>query len=110
MTVLNGNGPSLEAQMLYRQAIEIRGRGGYEQALTTLRKVVMIAPRFARAFYEMGNCLFELGRNREALAAYYKAFSLDPSYERIPEKLHLTVQKGGLGRGSDTRATAEKKA
>ncbi len=80
MEGLNGNGPpSLEAQMLYRRALEIVSQGRYDVALSTLKKVVMIAPRFTRAFDEMGNCLDRLGRYPEALAIYNKVLAIDSS-------------------------------
>ena len=94
MSGLNGNGPpSLEAQMLYRQALEKVSQGRYETALSTLKKVVMIAPRFTRAFNEMGNCLDSLGRYPEALAAYNTVLVIDPSYEGLLVKRERILKK-----------------
>jgi len=96
MSGLNGNGPpSLEAQMLYRRALEMVSQGMYEVALSTLKKVVMIAPRFTRAFNEMGNCLDSLGRYPEALAAYNTVLVIDPLYEGLLVKRDTILKKIG---------------
>jgi tetratricopeptide (TPR) repeat protein len=76
----NGNQIPIEAQYLYRKAVESAQKGKHETALNYLRQVVMIAPRFSRAFNEMGNCLSSMGRNREALAKYEKALTIDPGF------------------------------
>jgi tetratricopeptide (TPR) repeat protein len=82
MIRLNNNGaPSLEAQMLYRQALELIGLGKNDAALIVLEKAVMVAPRFTRALIEMGNCLDRLGRYPEAVAACNKVLAIDPLYE-----------------------------
>jgi len=44
----------LEIQVLNRRAIEMSGFGNYPEALKLFSLVVFIAPRFARAQYEMG--------------------------------------------------------
>jgi tetratricopeptide (TPR) repeat protein len=74
----NGNQIPVEAQYLYRKAVECAEKGKHEIALNYLRQVVMIAPRFSKAFNEMGNCLSRMGREREALAKYEKALVIDP--------------------------------
>jgi tetratricopeptide (TPR) repeat protein len=96
MNGLNGNGPlSLEAQMLYRQALEMVNQGRYDAALSTLKKVVMIAPRFTRAFDEMGNCLNRLGRYPEALATYNKVLAIEPTYEGVLLKRDIILKRIG---------------
>jgi tetratricopeptide (TPR) repeat protein len=74
----NGNQIPVEAQYLYRKAVECAEKGNHETALNYLRQVVMIAPRFSKAFNEMGNCLCRMGREREAFAKYEKALTIDP--------------------------------
>jgi tetratricopeptide (TPR) repeat protein len=94
MAKMNGNGaPILEAQMLYRQALEMIGKGRYDAAVGTLKKVVMIAPRFARAFNEMGNCFDILGRYPEALEAFKKVLEIDPLYEGVSLKRDAISRK-----------------
>ena len=77
----NGNMVPVEAQYLYRKAVEFSNKGKYDTALNYLRQVVMIAPHFSKAFNEMGNCLCHMGREREALAKYEKALTIDPGFE-----------------------------
>ncbi len=79
--------------MMYRQAREMESHGGYSEALSKLKKVLMIAPHFARACEEMGNCFFMLGRYREALAAYNKAIVMDPSCNDVIIKMDMTLKK-----------------
>ncbi len=74
----NQNQIPLEAQVLYRRAKEMSGHGNYREALKIFSKVVFIAPRFARAQYEMGSCLDSLGRHTEAVERYDKAMQIDP--------------------------------
>lgn len=95
MVRVNVNGrPSIEAQMMYRRAFEMEGRGRFDAALNLLKKAIIIAPRFAKAFDEMGNCLDSLGRYPEALAAYNRILEIDPSHpgalfkrDRIQKKI-----------------------
>jgi len=76
----NMNQISVEAQYIYRKAVELAQRGKYETALNYLRQAVTIAPRFSKAFNELGNCLCAMGRDREALAKYEKAIAIDPGF------------------------------
>ena len=94
----NGNHVPVEAQYLYRRAIEYSQKGNHETALHCLRQVVMIAPRFSRAFNEMGNCLCNLGREREALAKYEKAMMLDPGFEEACRNRNSILGRLGAGK------------
>ena len=67
----------LEIQVLNRRAIEMSSRGNYPEALKIFSSVVVIAPHFARAQYEMGRCLENLGRHSEAVERFDKAKRLD---------------------------------
>lgn len=98
-----GNGtraPSLEAQVLYRQARELAGIGRYDEAVRVFRNVVMLAPRFTRALMEMGTCLESLGRYPEARAAYNRVKAIDPWMEEASVRwdkvagMNGTVQPG----------------
>jgi tetratricopeptide (TPR) repeat protein len=71
---------SVEAQFIYRKAVEFAQLGNHETALNYLRQAVTIAPRFSKAFNELGNCLSAMGREREALAKYEKAIAIDPGF------------------------------
>ena len=94
MIRMNGNGaPSLEAQMLYRQGVEMACKGRYDAAVSILAKAVMIAPCFARAYNEMGNCLDRMGRYPEAREAFKKVFEINPEYEGISLKMDALARK-----------------
>jgi tetratricopeptide (TPR) repeat protein len=73
----------LEIQVLNRRAMEMSGYGSYVEALKLFSCVVYIAPRFARAQYEMGRCLDHLGRHNEAVERYDKAMRLDPAIVQV---------------------------
>ena len=63
MEWLYARGIPIEAQFLYRKALDLSKRGDDESALKYLMQAVVIAPKYARAFFEMGNCLARLGRS-----------------------------------------------
>jgi tetratricopeptide (TPR) repeat protein len=71
-------GIPIEAQYLYRKALEYSRFERYETALRYFRQAVVIAPRYSKAFYEMGNCLANLGQYDEAIALYDRAMDIDP--------------------------------
>jgi len=71
-------GIPLEAQYLYRKALEYSRFERYETALRYFRQATVIAPRYSKAFYEMGNCLANLGQYDEAIALYDRAMDIDP--------------------------------
>jgi tetratricopeptide (TPR) repeat protein len=73
----------LEIQILHRRAMEMSSHGNYLDALKIFSWVVSIAPRFARAQYEMGRCLDNLGRHNEAVERYDKAMRFDPLFVQV---------------------------
>jgi tetratricopeptide (TPR) repeat protein len=73
----------LEIQVLNRRAMEMSDHGNYPDALKIFSRVVFIAPRFARAQYEMGRCLDNLGRHNEAVKRYDKAMQFDPLFVQV---------------------------
>jgi tetratricopeptide (TPR) repeat protein len=79
----------LEAITLYRQALEMSGRGNYELALKNLGTAVMLAPKFALAYCEMGRCYEKLERFPEALSKYDKVLQIYPTHsEAAMNKKH----------------------
>lgn len=68
----------LEAQYLYRRALEMIDQQKEDIALVYLRQAVFIAPGFSKAYRELGNCLARLGRLEEASAYRVKASRIDP--------------------------------
>jgi tetratricopeptide (TPR) repeat protein len=67
----------IEAQYLYRKAQEEAKFGNNESALRYLKQAVFLAPLYAKAIHEMGNCLATLGRYDEAMDKYNLARQLD---------------------------------
>jgi tetratricopeptide (TPR) repeat protein len=68
----------LEAQYLYRRGMEMINQQKEDVALIYLRQAVFIAPRFSKAYRELGNCLSRLGHPEEASAYHLKACRIDP--------------------------------
>lgn len=84
MEWMYGKGISIEAQVLYRKGIELEERGDNEAALACLGQAVLLSPYYARALFEMGNCLARMGKYDEAMVKYKKAaaagsYSPDPA-------------------------------
>ena len=93
---MKSNGaPSLEAQVLYRRALEMARLGRHEAALNDLRQVVVIAPRFTKALQEMGNTLDALGRYPEALTVYSRLLEIDPLNEEVSTQRDMISKKIG---------------
>jgi tetratricopeptide (TPR) repeat protein len=78
MEWLYAKGIPIEAQILYRKARDLSRKGNDEDALRYFKQVVIIAPGYATAFFEMGNCLARLGRYDEAREKYDRATHIDP--------------------------------
>jgi tetratricopeptide (TPR) repeat protein len=78
MEWLYARGIPIEAQFLYRKALDLSRQGNDESALRYLMQAVVIAPKYARAIFEMGNCLARMGRLREAKEKYDRASHIDP--------------------------------
>jgi tetratricopeptide (TPR) repeat protein len=72
-------GIPIEAQYLYRKALELSKREQYETALRYFRQAVVIAPRYSKALYEMANCQAYLGEPDEATRLYNRAREIDPA-------------------------------
>jgi len=94
MTYMKSIGaPSLEAQVLYRRALERARQGRHEAALDDFRQVVMIAPHFIKALQEMGNTLDALGRYSEALTVYSRLLEIDPLNEGAATRRDMISKK-----------------
>jgi tetratricopeptide (TPR) repeat protein len=92
---VNGGKIPLEVQFAYRQAVELARQGNYEVAFQRLKQVVTAAPRFAKAFNEMGNCLTHMGRDLEALSKFEKALKEDPSFQEAYYNRSMILEKLG---------------
>ena len=79
-------GVPIEAQYLYKKAIEMFRSGKPESALKYLKQTMVIAPRYSKALFEMGNCLTTLGEYEEARVRYEQAVQIDPALQDLLEK------------------------
>ena len=77
MEWMYAKGIPIEAQYLYRKALDYARRGRDDEALKYLRQTVVIAPGYAKAFFEMGNCFARLGQYSEAREKYEQALRVD---------------------------------
>jgi Flp pilus assembly protein TadD len=73
----------LEIQVLNRRAMEMSRNGNYLEASRIFSRVIFITPHFARAQYELGRCLDNLGRHNEAVQRYETATRLDPLFVQV---------------------------
>jgi tetratricopeptide (TPR) repeat protein len=79
-------GVPIEAQYLFKRAMDLYGIGKTETALKYLRQTTVIAPRYSKALFEMGNCLTKLGEHEEARVRYEQAVQIDPALKELLEK------------------------
>jgi tetratricopeptide (TPR) repeat protein len=79
-------GVPIEAQYLYKKAMEMFRLGKPESALKYLKQTIVIAPRYSKALFEMGNCFTKLGEHEEARVHYEQAFQIDPALKDLLEK------------------------
>ena len=88
----------IEAQYLYRKAMELSLRGQTEMALHYFRQAVVIAPRYSQAYIQMGNCLARLGLYAEAIEKYQLANHIDAASPEPREKMdQIRSRQGGPG-------------
>jgi len=93
MMALSENGIPLEAQYLYRHALDLSSEGKKEIALKYLSMAVCIAPRFCSAYNAMGNCLDELGQFGAAVKKYEKVLEINPFHAEAKLKRALVMKK-----------------
>ena len=79
-------GVPVEAQYLYKKAMEMFKSGNPESALKYLKQTMVIAPRYSKALFEMGKCLTTLGEHEEARVRYEQAIQIDPALKFLLEK------------------------
>jgi tetratricopeptide (TPR) repeat protein len=79
-------GVPIEAQYLYKKAMDMWRVGKTESALKYLKQTMVIAPCYSKALFEMGNCLTQLGNLEEARVRYEQAVRIDPALKDLLEK------------------------
>ena len=99
MEWLYSKGIPIEAQYLYRKALEMAGQGKDASALKYYRQALIIAPKYAKALYEMGNSFAHLGRYAEAIESYDRAIHIDPESREIAEKREIARSAKGKKAG-----------
>ena len=95
MEWLYSKGIPIEAQYLYRKAHEMAGQGKDASALKYYRQALIIAPKYAKALFEMGNSFAHLGMFAEAIASYDRAIHIDPESREIAEKREQVLSSNG---------------
>ncbi len=72
----------------YREkAIALYNMGKYNDALTVLRRAVMLQNNYDEGYYWMGRCFEKLGRKHEAIQSYQSAILYDNDYTEAKEAL-----------------------
>ncbi|MFA5348237.1 MAG: tetratricopeptide repeat protein [Methanoregula sp.] len=79
-------GVPIEAQYLFKKAMEMYGLGKTESALKYLRQTLVIAPCYSKALFNMGTCLEKLGLYDEATARYDQAIRIEPALKDMRDK------------------------
>jgi len=79
-------GVPIEAQYLFKKAMEMYGLGKTESALKYLRQTLVIAPCYSKALFTMGTCLEQLGLHDEAAARYDQAIRIEPALKDMRDK------------------------
>jgi tetratricopeptide (TPR) repeat protein len=82
-TYTYAKGMPIEAQYLYKKAMDLYSRGNTESALKYLRQTMVIAPHYSKALFDMGNCLAKLGLHDEAAIRYEQAVRIDPTLKNL---------------------------
>jgi tetratricopeptide (TPR) repeat protein len=88
----------IEAQYLYRKALELSENGQTGMALNYYKQAVVIAPRYSQAYYQMGNCLALLGMYGEAIEKYQRAIHIDPASPEPREKMDRLLSMENRGK------------
>jgi tetratricopeptide (TPR) repeat protein len=85
-TYTYAKGIPIEAQYLYKKAMDLYSIGKTESALKYLRQTLVIAPRYSKALFDMGNCLMKLGLHDEAATRFEQAVQIDPALKNMLPK------------------------
>ena len=88
-------GISIDAQYLYRKAMELWKQERYETALRYFKQATVIAPGYAKAFAAMASCHVNLGRFDDAIRLCNRAIAIDPTCDdaRIQRDMVVNLQE-----------------
>ncbi|TLY60729.1 MAG: tetratricopeptide repeat protein [Gammaproteobacteria bacterium] len=81
--------------VLYLVAVSQRYLGRIDEALATLRRFEELHPDFGRLFQERGHCYRTLGESADAIEAYRRAVTLNPSLLAAWKALAALCRAGG---------------
>jgi hypothetical protein len=78
---------------LIKRANDLRAKGRYKEAIKPLKTALFIYPRYATAWNNKGNIMFNMGDYTEAVKCYDKALALSPDYQLAADNKVLAMQK-----------------
>ncbi|OPX63627.1 MULTISPECIES: tetratricopeptide repeat protein [unclassified Methanoregula] len=88
-------GIPIDAQFLYRKALELVQQERYEIALRYFRQATVIAPTYAKAYLAMAACHYYLARYDDAIRLFTCAIEIDPACEeaRIQRDMVMNLRE-----------------
>jgi len=72
-----------------------RGKGNYAEAVKYFSGLIKFDPSVRLAYYYLGECLSQIGKDQEAYKFLAKAISFYPNQKRVKEKLKTVKQSLG---------------
>ena len=78
-----------------------------EEAIEAYRSALEIKQSFSDAWYSLGNCLAEVGRDEDAITAFTNAIMIEPDLIAARENKAEILLK--LGRAEEAKETLEYK-
>jgi len=92
-------GIPIDAQFLYRKALDLVQQERYETALRYFRQATVIAPAYAKAYSAMAACQYYLARYDDAIRLFNHAIEIDPSCEEARIQRDMLMNLRELQRG-----------
>src|SRR5215210_3436816 len=93
-------------RVLPERAIQLAMQNRWAEAADVNRKIIELYPNDADAYNRLGKALLEMGKYRDALTTYKKAFELDPNNliakKNVERLAHLADQEPALAKNAKT--------